>query len=133
MQTRVYHLRYRPLWLAIGWMIVLLIVYLSLATIEIPVPGDQGDKVGHLIAYGVLMLWFAQLYGNAKQRYLLAALCVSLGIALEFAQLLLTDTRTFSLADMAADGAGVCLGWLAAPPRGFAFLRTLEDSRSGRE
>jgi hypothetical protein len=55
---------------------------------------------------------------------------VALGIGLEYAQML-TDTRTFQVADMVADGIGVALGWLAAPPRGFAFLRLIEDVASG--
>jgi VanZ family protein len=83
-----------------GWMIVLLIVYLSLTPRPIAIPVTEGDKFGHALAYGVLMLWFAQLYLDLRQRYVLAVLCVALGVGLEFAQLL-TETREFSIADMA--------------------------------
>ncbi|MBK8019774.1 MAG: hypothetical protein IPK20_25850 [Betaproteobacteria bacterium] len=43
-------------------------------------------------------------------------LLVAMGIVLEFAQGL-TGYRFMSLADMAANAAGVALGWFAAPPR----------------
>ena len=125
-----YRLRFRHIWIGMGWLLVLLIVYLSLTPRPPSLPVEQGDKIGHALAYGVLMLWFAQLYLDARRRFILATLCVALGIALEFAQLF-TDTRTFSIADMAADAFGVLLGWLAAPPRGFAFLRRLEDAGAG--
>ena len=130
MQRHYYRLRFRSVWLCMGWMIVLLIVYLSLTPRPIAIPVSEGDKFGHALAYGVLMLWFAQLYLDLRQRYVLAVLCVALGVGLEFAQLL-TETREFSIADMVADGVGVLLGWLAAPPRGLAFLRRLEDAGAG--
>jgi glycopeptide antibiotics resistance protein len=52
---------------------------------------------------------------------------MALGIGLEFAQLL-TDARTFSIADMLADGLGVLLGWIVAPPRTFNVLTALESA-----
>ena len=130
MQDHQYRLRFRSVWVSMGWMIALVIVFLSLTPRPIPLPGEQGDKLGHALAYAVLMLWFAQVYLYGRQRVAVAALCVALGIALEFAQLL-TETRTFSVADMGADALGVGLGWLAAPPRGLAFLRRLEDAGAG--
>ena len=130
MHDHQYRLRFRALWIAMGWLIALAIVYLSLTPRPIPLPGEQGDKLGHAIAYAVLMVWFAQAYLDARQRVAVAVLCLMLGIALEFAQLL-TESRTFSVADMGADALGVALGWLAAPPRGFAFLRRLEDAGTG--
>ena len=50
---------------------------------------------------------------------------VAMGIGLEFLQGL-TDYRTFEVADMMADAAGVSLGWLAAPPRLPEMLRYVE-------
>ena len=41
---------------------------------------------------------------------------IALGIALEFVQRW-TGYRSFEVADMAADAAGVAVGWLIAPPR----------------
>jgi len=118
-------LRFHTLWLAIGWALVLTVVYLSLTPHPISIPVEQGDKVGHVVAYAALMLWFAQIYSPSQRRLLLAVALAALGIALEFAQLL-TDTRTFEIADMLADGAGVAIGWLAAPPRTINFLIRVE-------
>lgn len=120
-----HRLRFHALWLAIGWALVLTVVYLSLTPQPVSIPVEQGDKVGHLAAYAVLMLWFAQLYYPAQRRLVLAVALVALGIGLEFAQLL-TETRTFEIADMLADAAGVAIGWLAAPPRTINFLIRVE-------
>jgi VanZ family protein len=117
----------RWLWLLAGWLLVLLIIYLSLTPRPISVPVAEGDKIGHAVAYAVLMLWFAQLYLGKKSRIAVAAASAALGIALEFAQQL-TETRDFSIADMAADGLGVLLGWLAAPPRTVNLLSWVESS-----
>ena len=117
----------RRLWLVAGWGLVLLIVWLSLTPRAISVPVSEGDKIGHFLAYGTLMFWFAQIYLAQKSRWMVAAAAVALGIALEFAQLL-TDTRTFSIADMLADGAGVLLGWVAAPPRSRNVLSAIETA-----
>lgn len=118
-------LRFHTLWLSIGWALVLFVVYLSLTPHLISIPVEQGDKVGHVAAYATLMLWFAQLYSHVKRRLTLAGALLALGIALEFAQLF-TDTRTFEIADMLADGVGVAIGWLAAPPRTINFLSRVE-------
>jgi VanZ family protein len=108
--------RLRALWLAVGWFGVVLTTYLSLIP-RVPDFGvDHGDKLEHLLAYGTLMLWFAQLSADPARRRITAALLVALGIGLEFAQGQ-TGWREFSYADMAANTAGVCLGWLVAPPR----------------
>jgi len=119
----------RRLWLLSGWLLVLVIIYLSLTPRPISVPVSEGDKIGHAVAYAVLMLWFAQLYFGTKSRIAVAAASAALGIALEFAQLL-TDARTFSTADMLADGFGVLLGWVAAPPRTVNFLSWMENAWS---
>ena len=122
-------LRLHTLWLWIGWAVVLSVVYLSLTPQRISLPIAQGDKVGHLAAYAALMLWFAQLYSSANRRLTLAGAFLALGIGLEFAQLL-TDTRTFEIADMLADGVGVAIGWLVAPPRTINFLSRVEAALS---
>lgn len=118
-------LRLHTLWLSIGWALVLFVVYLSLTPHPISIPAEHGDKVGHLAAYAALMLWFAQIYSHVTRRLTLAGALVALGIALEFAQLF-TATRTFEIADMLADGVGVAIGWLVAPPRTINFLSRAE-------
>ena len=108
--------RLRTLWLTVGWFGVGLTIYLSLTPYAPDIGVEQGDKMAHLFAYGTLMLWFAQLYANRGQRRMVAALLAALGVMLEFVQGQ-TGWREFSYVDMIADAAGVCLGWLLAPPR----------------
>ena len=123
----------RNAWLAVGWIGVAIVIVLSL----IPSPPTftafpQEDKLQHVLAYGALMLWFAQIRQPGAARAISALALLALGIGLEFVQGWL-GTRTFSVADMAADAVGVALGWAGAPPRGpnlFAALgRMLIDLR----
>ena len=98
----------RPFWVTGGWAILAGIVYLSLTPSPPPVDFESGDKARHLMAYAVLMVWFALLYPARKPR--LAIAFVSLGIALEFAQGA-SGYRSFDVADMIANALGVVLGW----------------------
>jgi VanZ family protein len=111
----------RRAWWAIGWFGIALAIYLSLMHNPPTLDVEQGDKLQHLAAYGMLMLWFSQLSLDAGWRRLTALALVALGIAIEFAQLA-TDYRDFSYGDMAADALGVALGWSLAPPRLPNFL-----------
>lgn len=101
-------------WLFIGWGIIVAIVLLSL----LPDPGDilfgdfkPNDKLGHFIAYGILMSWFAQLYHAMRTRILLAVLFICMGISLEFLQGM-TYYRTFDVYDMFANSVGVLIGYV---------------------
>ncbi len=107
----------RRIWRAIGVGPVLFVIWLSLTPYPIEIPIEHGDKLGHIAAYGTLMVWFAQLDTRHRVRVAYAIGFVMLGVALEFAQRL-TDYRTFEVADMGADAVGVLFGWLASPPRG---------------
>lgn len=102
--------RWRRLWLAIGWLGVAGVVWLSL-TGKPPVTLDfaWGDKVGHVAAYGVLMGWFARLLSR-RGGMLYSLLLIAMGVLLEFLQRL--TGRTFEWADMAADVMGVVVGAL---------------------
>lgn len=117
-------LRRPRLWLAIGWLMLLAVVAASL--LPPPQGGDtagQLDKLGHLGAYGSLMLWFGQLAARGGARVRWALGLALLGVALEFAQGE-TGYRSFELADMAANCAGIALGAaLLATPLGRAVAR----------
>ena len=115
----------RKLSLVIGWLLVLLVIYLSLAPISIEVPVEEGDKFGHVAAYAALMLWFANLFESLNRRIGFAIGFVVLGVVLEFMQGW-TGYRTFEVADMAADAFGVAAGWALAPPRLPNFLQRFE-------
>lgn len=103
-------------WLAVGWLLLAAIVFFSLTPAPPELGVDQGDKLGHFAAYGLVTLWFAQLYTQRRQRVRLFFAMTALGVLMEYAQLA-TGYRSFEVADMAADALGAALGWLAAPPR----------------
>jgi VanZ family protein len=118
-------LRLRHYWLAAGWSLVFLIIYLSLTPEPVQLNVEQGDKYGHVLAYAALMSWFANIYQLSLRRLQFALGFVALGIALEFVQGW-TGYRSFELADMAADAAGVAAGWVCADPRIPNYLRWTE-------
>jgi VanZ family protein len=74
---------------------------------------EGGDKLGHLLAYGGLMLWFCFLYRSVPARVSYAFGFAAMGVALEFAQGAL-GYRLHDTADMAANALGVLLGWAIA-------------------
>lgn len=113
-------------WKAAGWLLVLAIVFLSLTPTPPHLNVEQGDKIGHFAAYGLVTLWLAQPYTALRQRIWLALGMVALGIGMEYAQRA-TGYRSFEVADMAADALGVAIGWLAAPPRLPNLLSWLEN------
>ena len=88
------------------------VVWLSVTPAPPKVDFAQSDKLGHFIAYGALMLWFAQLY-RGTTRLLHAAGFIAMGIGLEFVQRAL-GYRTFDTLDMYANALGVLLGWAIA-------------------
>jgi len=107
-------LQYRSIWLAAGWLLVGLVVYLSLMPHPPePMSFENSDKIEHAFAYGVLALWFCQIYMSAKSRMVLVLALVGLGVALEYVQGW-TGYRTFDVLDMLADAIGVLLGRLLA-------------------
>lgn len=111
-QASTVSLRLFPLWLVFGMGLIVLVIYLSLtAKPLITLSFTMGDKIGHCLAYAVLMGWFGQLF---KDRWLLLffALGFSLmGVSLEYLQGMGTH-RHFEYADMAANIIGVVSGWL---------------------
>ena len=89
------------------------IVWVSLTPSPPKVDFAASDKLGHLLGYGLLMFWFAQLYAGRAARAAYAALFVAMGVTLEFLQGQL-GYRTYDLFDMFANTAGVLAGWAAA-------------------
>ena len=107
-------MRLSALWLGMGWAFVVLVVYLSLTPEPIDVGRIDEVKVGHLLAYGWLMLWFSQIYRTMSARAAVALGFALLGVALEYAQGV-TGYRTFAYSDMRDNvfgvGMGFALGW----------------------
>jgi VanZ family protein len=104
-------LRYHGLWLALGWLWIALVIYLSLTPHPPEIHVSGGDKIGHTLAYACLMLWFMQIYQSPSKQLRIAIGFCLLGVAIEFAQEQ-TGYRAFEYLDMLADAAGVALGLL---------------------
>ena len=101
-------LRHPKLWLFIGWFGIAMMIFLSLTSLSLHTGIVNGDKLGHLLAYTLLMGWFVQLYRRWPMILLHALLLVLLGVSLEFLQQ--RTGRTFEIADMLANSLGVTLG-----------------------
>lgn len=88
-------------------------MWLSLTPSPPQVDFSHGDKLGHFIAYGLLMLWFSLLYLKKMTRILYGVGFIAMGVGLEFLQGEL-GYRTYEVFDMYANTLGVLLGWVAA-------------------
>ncbi|EDN66379.1 VanZ like protein [Beggiatoa sp. PS] len=71
---------------------------------------DSGDKVGHLLAYFVLMGWFAQIYHTPRQRFYLMIGFLLQGILLEILQDF-NPMRQMDWQDVIANSIGILLAW----------------------
>jgi len=95
----------------LSWFLsIILVSYLSLIPrIQIPYEFSGADKLGHFLAY--LWLGILPFFGFSRlgPAFAGALLMILLGIGLEFAQDYVPG-RNFSVADMAADCAGVISG-----------------------
>jgi len=118
----------RTLWILIGWLIIAAVVYLSVFTLYIPKQTfNHIDKIHHFIAYGALMLWFAQSFGTAKRLWVAFGL-VLMGIAIEFIQPI--TGRQFSYLDMLANTGGVLLGLFIAAKGGDFLYPKLKNAQA---
>lgn len=101
-------LKYKLLWLSIGYLMVVFVIYSSLSTSEMVMEITLPDKLIHALGYFGLMGWFMQIYRGKRAGFLLAAVFISMGIGLEFLQDL-GGVRYFEVADMFANTLGVLL------------------------
>ncbi len=76
---------------------------------EVPLSVDGADKIAHCLAYAWLAVLPFFSFEKTRTAFVAALLMIPYGIALEFAQQVVPG-RDCSLADMAADAAGVFLG-----------------------
>lgn len=91
-------------------MLVLLILVASLVPVLPPAPIAGFDKIEHFSAYFALALLGSGLVAPPAVPWVMAR-AMLLGLALEAAQALLTDTRTADWTDVAANTAGVLAAW----------------------
>jgi VanZ family protein len=75
---------------------------------------DLNDKLEHFVAYAVLA--FLPAIHERLQGVLVTAVCIAaLGIGLEFGQLY-SPGRSFEIADIIAEGLGICFGLAVGLP-----------------
>ncbi|HBK56849.1 MAG TPA: hypothetical protein DDZ76_11305 [Xanthomonadales bacterium] len=110
-------------WRGLWWVAVLAVVVVSLVPPP-PLPSAPGgDKLGHFLAYFVLMAAAVQLHGG-RVLVAIAVALAALGLGLEFAQGALTSTRQFDLRDALANTLGVLAGLaLAITPAAHSLVR----------
>ncbi len=106
-------LRLRGLWLATGYALVFIVVYLSITSTPVDIELDvlYEDKLFHALAYFSLMFWFAQIYHQRLQRNAIAVIFVLQGVLMEFIQSY-DIARTSEYADMMANTVGVLLAYV---------------------
>lgn len=119
-------LKYTKLWLALGALLIAMIWYLSLTPDPPDIGIDNGDKLGHFLAYGLLMGWFGQIYIQLKPRLWLVLAFILMGVLLEVLQGM-TVTRTYSYADMVANTTGVVIGLLLSQGSMARLLQRFEQ------
>jgi VanZ family protein len=118
-------LRYRALWLVVGYLLIALVIYLSLSsspvTIDTHLPYQ--DKFFHFIAYFCLTFWFMQIYHIRHHVILWGIFLFCLGVLLEYLQGF--DANRYSeAADIIANTLGVIGGiGLSMTPLRFTLLK----------
>lgn len=105
------HLIYPRAWFAFG--LLMLLTLITLSVINIPEPVGQimlHDKAMHLLAYGGITGWFAQIFRHSVTRVVLLLLFIAIGVAVELVQGLV-PSRQFEVLDMVANASGAMLAW----------------------
>jgi len=116
-------LKFHAVWLSIGWILVSIVITLSLwpdpPTPDTDIPGI--DKIGHFVAYFVLMSWFGFIYLREVHLWIGVRLLL-LGITLEFLQWLFGH-RFFEIGDILVNSTGIAVAWVLGATR---FSQTLQ-------
>lgn len=116
-------MHYRSLWILLGWLYVMLVLYGSLSRMpDIEIPFNHTDKLIHFLMYFILAGWFIQLYNVLSQRIIILTGAIMLGIIIEFLQGM-TGYRSFDLLDALANSIGAITAFLLA---GTSFAVLLE-------
>lgn len=103
-------LKYKSVWLLIGYALVITLVYQTLTDHPVDVGEHISDKFMHTVGYFILMGWFVQIYHSKQQRILCALFFIAMGISMEFLQDL-GGVRFYEVNDMLANGLGVLIAW----------------------
>lgn len=124
-------LKFPRLWLILGWAMVSAVVIMSVVpSPDVLVPLPASDKLVHLLAYSVLMLWFGCIYAPGKRYLILGLILMLIGVILELLQGM-TPYRYFEYKDMIVNGLGVFIGWSLSLTRVSSFLIFVEQRIMG--
>ncbi|HEY2591806.1 MAG TPA: hypothetical protein VGI35_09470 [Steroidobacteraceae bacterium] len=105
------HLEFPLLWWAVGWALLLFILYSTLAPSNYVPSLHVWDKLEHAGAFFGLTLWFGGLV--RRSRYpLLAIWMLLLGAGIELAQGYMGWGRDMDVHDFYADAIGVALAFI---------------------
>jgi VanZ family protein len=103
-------LAWERLWHALGVLLVAFVSFMSLTPDPPDLGGPPGYKVGHVLAYLTLSLWYAQLVPRGRGRLVVVAGFSAMGVLFEYLQGMI-ETRGFEYSDMAINSAGALLGY----------------------
>jgi len=101
-------LRYRKLWLSIGYLLIVVVVFLSLTSnpVQFDTSLPYQDKLFHALAYFSLTFWFMQIYHIRHHVFQWVIFFLCLGLLLEYLQGF--DSNRYSeVGDMIANTLGV--------------------------
>ena len=114
-------LRYRRTWIALVWLLGVLIIVASLVPAGEMLGTGHFDKLWHFAAYFTLTLLCSGIVARATVAWV-SVWVILLGLALEAAQALFTETRTADWADALANTIGVLTAsWLVRGRVGWAL------------
>lgn len=106
------NLRYPLLWWVPGCLLLASVALGSLLPGDVVPHFPIRDKLVHLATYGLLMLWFSGMV-ERRRLWLIALFLLVLGFVLDSAQSL-TPSRSFELADVAANATGILISLVLA-------------------
>jgi len=121
-------LRYRTLWLTLGWLQItaVWVLYLMPSPPSVDIGIDFLDKLVHFATYAMLMGWFIQLYPHTRTRLFYAVGFIGMGMTIEILQGM-GKARMFEAADILANSLGVVLISSIMHTRVNQILFTLEQ------
>ena len=104
-------LRYKTYWIAGGIGLLMVVLSLSLVPFTGPdLPVTFADKIAHMLAFTVLIVWFSAVIPQSRWSSLFGLL-LTYGVFIEVMQFF-TGYRVTEWGDIVADTVGLVLGWL---------------------
>ena len=125
-------LNWRGLWLAVGFAIAALVVYVCLRPGGLAAPWiPRSDKLNHALAYLALASWFGALLERQYWKWLVVGLLL-FGGGIELAQEAMPFGRRAEWGDMLANLVGIVGGLICAQGFGAQWLGRLDQALGAR-